>query len=501
MDRRWHVLKLPSSQPSLGRFVLHYNPERTVFTGAVASDMQRFFGAFIVLIAVISVVLSVGLFNNLMLAAILLLPLLFLLALDVSRPTNIEYSPDGFRIHWLHNLFLHVGPWIKWDNVLAVKYTQANLPGIKKADCFEITIDMSAEHDFMFEVMSTSITSRVEDKKLTLRLLECGFFNESDRQSFVSALKKFVPSERSSLDLLVCENFGEVPSYTAIWLDSLQGVRDAGDTTLPNGTLLADGKYKVLSRLGSGGQAVVYDAIAMSAENASDEACVLKEFVLPIRGGSDIKRRAVENVQREANLLKSFSNKNIVEFRDIFTEGPRAYLVMERIFGMSLRRFVEKNGALLEPQTIQRAIEMCELLAFLHSCEPPIIHRDFTPENLMLTDEGQLKLIDFNVAYRLESTSTRTVVGKHAYVPPEQFRGKPTIQSDIYALGATLFFLLTGQDPEPISKSDPRELCPLISAEFSEMVMKATEPDAECRYLCAAALKDDLMEICGLDRY
>ena len=225
--------------------------------------------------------------------------------------------------------------------------------------------------------------------------------------------------------------------------------------------------------------------------NAPLQPCVLKEFVLPIRGGSEIKRRAIQNIQREANLLKSFDNQNIVGYRDLFIEGSRAYLVMERIFGETLRRQVEKNGRLPAEQVIGLAGQMCDLLEFLHGSDPPIIHRDFTPENLMVTDDGQLKLIDFNVAQRLESSSTRTVVGKHAYVPPEQFRGKPTAQSDIYALGATLYYLLTGEDPEPITRSDLSGdvAVPLVLA---QIIMKATEPNASERFASASDLKEAL---------
>ncbi len=95
----------------------------------------------------------------------------------------------------------------------------------------------------------------------------------------------------------------------------------------------------------------------------------------------------------------------------------------------------------------------CGLLDLLHANS--IVHRDFTPDNLILNSKGQLKLIDFNVAQQIQEGSTGTIVGKHAYVPPEQFRGKATSQSDLYAFGATMFYLLTGKDPEPISQSIP----------------------------------------------
>jgi len=86
-------------------------------------------------------------------------------------------------------------------------------------------------------------------------------------------------------------------------------------------------------------------------------------------------------------------------------------------------------------------LSMCSIIEYLHSFSPPIIHRDFTPENLLLSDDNKLVLIDFNVAQQQESASTRTIVGKHNYLPPEQFRGNANTQSDIYACGGCIFWL------------------------------------------------------------
>jgi serine/threonine-protein kinase len=118
-----------------------------------------------------------------------------------------------------------------------------------------------------------------------------------------------------------------------------------------------------------------------------------------------------------------------------------------------LRQLVAEKGALEPELVLELAKQMAEILTFLHSKQ--IIHRDFTPDNLIMQENGKLKLIDFNVAreWDKDDGKTGTIVGKHAYVPPEQFRGKPCEASDIYALGATLFYLTTGEDPEPISQS------------------------------------------------
>ncbi|MBI4533883.1 MAG: protein kinase, partial [Candidatus Melainabacteria bacterium] len=124
---------------------------------------------------------------------------------------------------------------------------------------------------------------------------------------------------------------------------------------------------------------------------------------------------------------------------------------------------------------------------------PPVVHRDFTPDNLILGADGVLKLVDFNVAHQSESTATGTVVGKHAYIPPEQFRGKPSTQSDIYALGATVFYLLTGEDPEPISTSYPLLHSNEVSPALNEIVACATNIDTKVRYKTIEDLKAALV--------
>src|ERR1700739_3705163 len=116
-------------------------------------------------------------------------------------------------------------------------------------------------------------------------------------------------------------------------------------------------------------------------------------------------------------------------------------MFLEHIEGKSLRQLVLHNGPFDVIKAAKLTVQMCEILSHLHGQNPPVLHRDFTPENLILSPDGTLKLIDFNVAQKLESTATRTVVGKHSYIPPEQFRGKATVQSDIYALGACFYFL------------------------------------------------------------
>jgi serine/threonine-protein kinase len=139
---------------------------------------------------------------------------------------------------------------------------------------------------------------------------------------------------------------------------------------------------------------------------------------------------------------------------------------------------------------------MCDALTQLHSLNPPIVHRDFTPDNIVLSpgapgEEGNdsIKIIDFMVAQQNEESATGTVVGKHAYLPPEQFRGNANTQSDIYALGCTLHFLLTGQEPEPLTTSHPIIINDTVSGGMEEIVARATELECEDRFKSAEQVK------------
>lgn len=497
--------RLPESNPAEGRFVLHYNPSRAA-SALSATAGEKHFNAFVGMFVVVCIFLALAaalcLANGLWQIPLLMVPVSVIpfLFLDVCRPTNIEVGPEGIRLHWIHPAIFLSGPWVSWQQVKYADYIEGKVSGMpKKGKCFDLNLDLSKispSQRMLMETFSTTVTTKCDPDHMTIRLLESGFFHENDQDIIRNQLYKHMPAESLNSSLVARLQFGDVPAYTSLWLDRFNNSPGADRSTIPDGTKLADGKYQVLSRLGSGGQAVVYDGLVLNAQDpAANRPCVLKEFVLPVRGGMEIKQRAVENIQREAGLLKTLNHPQIVSYIDLFIEGPRAYLVMERIDGTPLHKVLQKTGTLGTVQTKDLALQMCDLLQYLHTQAPPVVHRDFTPENLILGDDNRIKLIDFNVAHRLESTSTKTVVGKHAYVPPEQFRGKPTTQSDIYAFGATLFFLLTGDEPEPITKSDPSVKNVAIDKRLAAIVMRATEPEAENRYGDVAEILAALKEI------
>ena len=184
---------------------------------------------------------------------------------------------------------------------------------------------------------------------------------------------------------------------------------------------------------------------------------------------------------REALLLSKLDHPNIAKVLDYFVENEHHYEVIEYIDGMDLRRFVKDRGPQPEEFILNWARQICEILIYLHTQAPPIVHRDLTPDNLVLSVNVGLVLIDFGAANAFIGTATGTMVGKQSYMPPEQLRGKSVPQSDIYALGCTLYFLLTGSDPMPLEIANPGEKT-AVSRDLNALIMKCTAQKVEDRF-------------------
>ncbi len=281
------------------------------------------------------------------------------------------------------------------------------------------------------------------------------------------------------------------PSYTQIWLDSLLAPAHREKLLqLDSGATLQNGKYVLDRKLGAGGQGAAY-----LARRDDGAIVVLKEYILPIYVDAKVKRKSLENFENEAHMLQQLNSPLIVKLLGFFVEDHRGYLVLEHINGINLREHVAQNGPLSEKQVIHYGVLMCDVLQHLHAQNPPIVHRDFTPDNIILSGDDSIKVIDFMVAQRNDQSATGTVVGKHAYLPPEQFRGKATPQSDIYALGCSLFFLLTGDEPEPLSTSHPILTSDTVSGALDSIVARATELETTDRYKSALDLKEALLAL------
>jgi len=317
-----------------------------------------------------------------------------------------------------------------------------------------------------------------------LRLWE---LDGDDRARLFYAIRKWGPLvviDSAAQEALVGSRAMGEARYTQIWFDLLS-CRDkrTKEGALAPGDKLHNGNLKITDRLDSGGQANIY----LAEENG--EPVVVKEFILANENESLVD--SARDFENESAILSCMKHPGIVRMLDMFAEDRRAYLVLERVEGMNLRRLIREQGPLPEEQVVELALKMCEILRYLHEQSPPVVHRDFTPDNLILQRDGELRLIDFSVASNTRQYSG-DCVGKHSYTSPDQFRGQSTPQSDIYALGATLYFLLTGEDPLPISESHPNKIVTGISAALDEIIAHATKLKVEERYENIGWLKLDL---------
>jgi len=317
----------------------------------------------------------------------------------------------------------------------------------------------------------------------------------ASKEEILRAVERWAPQASRDAELV---SFLQPPSdfsYTDIWMDALSAPpkRDKLKPLIA-GALLKDDQYKIVKLIAVGGQGSVY----LAQDSLSCEEIVLKEFVLPVYVDLSIRRKTIERFEKEARLLKHLDHQQVVKLLDFFVDDHRAYLVLEHLDGKNLRDMVQQSGPIAEPEVVSLALQMCNILHYLHKQEPPVIHRDFTPDNLILGKDGKLRLIDFNVAQSLDNaaTTTGTVVGKPSYLAPEQFQGEPTPLSDQYSMGATLYYILTAKEPKPIAQSHPAEVLPTISANMNTIVSTCTSYDMALRYQSVEDLEKALNSLC-----
>ncbi len=209
-----------------------------------------------------------------------------------------------------------------------------------------------------------------------------------------------------------------------------------------NGTL-REGRFVCLGVLGEGSQGRTFDGI----DNREGRAVAIKRF--DVRGAMGWKD--VELAEREARVLKSLSHPKLPRYVDHFEEDGALYLVMEKIEGASLAR-LRKEGAVFGEEEVLRLLrDASEVLDYLHTRSPPVVHRDLKPGNVIRRPDGSFAFVDFGaVRDRLRPEGGSTIVGTFGYMAPEQFQGRALPASDVYAIGATAMAMLTGREPEDL---------------------------------------------------
>jgi serine/threonine protein kinase len=279
-----------------------------------------------------------------------------------------------------------------------------------------------------------------------------------------------------------------------------QGDKNSGGARQLQAGALLTNRYAIQEVIGIGGMGSVYRARDMHFPNVTKLVAV-KEM---INSAPDplVRETIVQNFEREANLLATLHHPSIPRIYDYFSVESRSYLVLEFIHGKDMEAIInEAKGFLLEEQLLNWAIELCDVLDYLHKHKPdPIIFRDMKPSNVMINNNGDVMLVDFGIAKTFQTGIKGTMIGTEGYSPPEQYRGEASPAADIYALGATLHHALTRRDPRlepPFSFAERpiRRINPSVSAEMEAVINTALEYNPENRFHTTADMKQALMNV------
>lgn len=263
---------------------------------------------------------------------------------------------------------------------------------------------------------------------------------------------------------------------------------------------LIDGKYKILNKIGQGSMGVVY----LAMNERANKPWAIKEVR---RDGVKDFELVKQGLIVEANILKRLRHPRLPSIVDVIENEDTFLIVMDYIEGNTLEKVLEEYGALPQENVIQWAKQLCDVLGYLHSRNPPIIHRDIKPKNIMLKPDGDIMLFDFGTAREFKEKNVKDTVclGTIGYAAPEQFggQGQTDARTDIYGLGATLYHLVTGRSPaEPPYEIRPiREINPTLSSGFERIILKCTQRDPAARYQSCAELMYALEHYEEMDDY
>ncbi len=270
------------------------------------------------------------------------------------------------------------------------------------------------------------------------------------------------------------------------------------------GTVL-DQRYEILGFIGRGSFGAVYEARDRLAVQSEGKAAVERVAIKQLPG------QCIIDCERQADVRMLLKHPTIPRIFGYFTEGEYAYLIQERVTGWDLETVLAYQKSFLSEKTmVGWAIQLCEFLQYLHT-HPyyPMIFRDMKPSNVMVDRADRLHVVDFGLARifppgfvqnpqpPFEHLQRGLPIGTQGYAPPEQYEGYICLQSDIYALGATLHHLLTRHDPRKdppatFEKIPVRSINPQISPGLEAIVMKAVDVDVAQRFASAREMQEAL---------
>ena len=246
------------------------------------------------------------------------------------------------------------------------------------------------------------------------------------------------------------------------------------------GTVI-DNKYKILNVIGHGGMSTVYLAV----NERANKLWAIKEVRRDAQTEFAVMR---QSLIREKKILTRLSHKGLPSIIDVVDYEENFLIVMDYIEGITLKEVLDKQGARPQAVVVEWAIQLCEILRYLHGLNPPVIYRDMKPSNIMLCPDNRLVLIDFGTAreYKEKSLADTTYLGTQGYAAPELMGGigQTDARTDIYSFGTTMYHLLTGHNPSmppyelyPITKFNPN-----LSDGLERIIIRCTQPNPQKRY-------------------
>lgn len=282
-------------------------------------------------------------------------------------------------------------------------------------------------------------------------------------------------------------------------------------TELLPGTVLCSGKYIIEEKIGSGGFGITY----LAKHTALEKKIAIKEFFLE---AYNVRNSVTNNIglqgidypkfehfrqcfKNEAKTLAALNNDAIVKVSDIFDENGTSYMVMPFVEGITLQKMVEVNGPMECDMAVNYIVRICDALSYIHSRN--ILHRDVTPDNIIVTPEQKTVLIDFGSARKFINNKTQrhTRLLKFGYAPLEQHSetSRKGAYTDLYSLGGVFYYILTGVRPTDATErtmgkmKEPIELNPEIPEQINAVIMKAMAMDCSERYQSADELEKDIL--------
>ncbi len=251
-------------------------------------------------------------------------------------------------------------------------------------------------------------------------------------------------------------------------------------------------RYEIIDVIKEGGMGCVYKA----KDIRLDRECAVKEMLS--NDAPEDQEYAVKRFEEEALMLSKLRHIGLPVVMDYFVEHGRYYLVMDFIKGEDLENILEEldGKPVEEDKVINCAIQILEVLDYLHNQDPPIVYRDLKPGNIMIRDhDKRAVLIDFGIARTIasDSTTTKTIIGTFGYCAMEQVKGKPEPRSDVYSMGATMHHMLTGVQPQLLTIEPLEQVNPNVSKKLARIVMKALQEDPEKRFSSAKEMIEALV--------